>query len=64
MQTSYSTQNTFGDRYDREVECPWCESKNTKLVSPFGPSVAEMTFKCNDCENSFGWLKWEHRLPE
>jgi len=52
------------EAYDREVSCPWCESANTRLVSPYGPSVAEMMFKCMDCEQSFGWLKWEHRLPE
>ena len=50
--------------FDGTIACPWCESKNTRLVSPYGPSVAEMMFKCQDCEQSFGWLKWEHRLPE
>ena len=51
-------------RPDREVLCPWCESPNTRMVSPYGPSVAEMLFKCEDCQGSFGWLKWEQRLPE
>lgn len=50
--------------YDGEVACPWCESKDTKLVSPYGPSVAEMMFKCLGCGQSFGWMKWEHRLPD
>ena len=50
--------------YDETVACPWCESTNTRLVSPYGPSVADMMFKCMDCAQSFGWLKWEHRLPE
>lgn len=49
--------------YDGEVRCTWCESDKTKLVSPYGPSVAEMMFKCMDCGQSFGWMKWEHRLP-
>jgi len=52
------------EAYDNEVCCPWCESDNTRLVSPYGPSVAEMMFKCLDCAQSFGWMKWEHRLPE
>ncbi|MGI9201136.1 MAG: hypothetical protein ACR2QL_08765 [Woeseiaceae bacterium] len=51
------------NQYDEEVACPWCESTKTRLVSPYGPSVAEMMFKCMDCAQSFGWLKWEHRLP-
>ena len=52
------------DAYDGEIHCPWCESANTRLVSPYGPSVAEMMFKCLDCKQSFGWMKWQHRLPE
>ena len=58
------TKEFFNGDYDQEVICPWCESKQTTLVSPYGPSVAEMTFKCDDCLQSFGWLKWQHRLPE
>ena len=50
--------------YDGEVSCTWCQSTKTRLVSPYGPSVAEMMFKCMDCGQSFGWMKWEHRLPE
>ncbi|MGI9234277.1 MAG: hypothetical protein ACR2RD_11645, partial [Woeseiaceae bacterium] len=34
------------EEYDREIACPWCESKDTRLVSPYGPSAAEMMFKC------------------
>ena len=52
------------ERSGREVLCPWCDSANTRMVSPYGPSVAEMLFKCEDCQGSFGWLKWEQRLPE
>ncbi len=52
------------DAYDGQVECPWCESDQTRLVSPYGPSVAEMMFECDACGQSFGWLKWERRLPE
>jgi transposase-like protein len=47
-----------------EVSCPWCESSRTQLVSPYGPSVAEMQYKCLDCGQGFGWMKWEHKLPE
>lgn len=50
--------------YDHEVACPWCESTQTRLVSPYGPSAAEMMFKCDGCLQSFGWMKWQHRLPE
>lgn len=60
-----SAQNVLADGdYDQQVSCPWCESNNTRLVSPYGPSAAEMMFKCLDCEQGFGWMKWQHRLPE
>ena len=52
------------DEYDGQVRCPWCESTNSRLVSPYGPSVAEMMFECLDCKQGFGWLKWQHRLPD
>ncbi len=51
------------EEYDGRVRCPWCESIDTRLVSPYGPSVAEMMFECLDCGQGFGWLKWQHRLP-
>ena len=52
------------DEYDGRVRCPWCESTDTRLVSPYGPSVAEMMFECLGCGQGFGWLKWQRRLPE
>jgi hypothetical protein len=52
------------ERYDRDVHCPWCESDDTRLVSIYGPSAAEMMFKCLSCLQSFGWMKWQQRLPE
>ena len=48
----------------QDIQCPWCDSKNTKLLSPYGPSVAEMQYKCLDCDQGFGWMKWERKLPE
>ena len=52
------------DEYDGQVRCPWCESADTRLVSPYGPSVAEMMLECLSCKQSFGWLKWQRRLPD
>ncbi len=48
----------------QDIECPWCDSRNTELLSAYGPSVAEMQYKCLDCGQGFGWMKWERRLPE
>jgi len=56
-------QEVFGDLYDDQVACPWCESKNTRVVSPFGGTVSEISMQCEDCSSTFGWMKWEGKLP-
>ncbi|MEP1473033.1 MAG: hypothetical protein ABJK25_18800 [Halieaceae bacterium] len=56
-------KQAFGDLYDEQVACPWCESKQTEVVSPFGGTVSEISMKCNDCHSTFGWMKWEGKLP-
>ncbi len=63
LQQHASVNGAHAEHPEREVLCPWCESANTSMVSPYGPSVAEMLYKCEDCQGSFGWLKWEQRLP-
>lgn len=54
----------FAEEYDQKVECPWCKSDNTKVISPFGGTVSEVLFSCNSCKNTFGWMKWQHKIPE
>lgn len=54
----------YAREYEQRVECPWCESINCKLTSPFGGTVSEMLFQCRDCDNTFGWMKWEHKKPK
>ncbi|MFK8047028.1 MAG: hypothetical protein AB8B81_01215 [Halioglobus sp.] len=56
-------KEVFGEIYDEKVACPWCDSHNTCVVSPFGGTVSEISMKCNDCQSSFGWMKWEGKLP-
>jgi len=58
-----SPVSVFRDSYDQEVKCAWCDSSNTKVISPFGSTVSEVLFKCNSCKNTFGWMKWEHKQP-
>lgn len=69
MNDSIGTANTpsnklFSDQYDQEVACPWCESVDTRVVSPFGGTVSEVLFRCEACESVFGWMKWESRIPK
>lgn len=54
----------FGERYDETVACPWCESTKTRVVSPFGGTVSEVSMQCEDCKSTFGWMKWQGRLPD
>ena len=56
-------QEAYGELFDEQVACPWCESKNTFVVSPFGGTVSEISMKCNDCHSTFGWMKWQGKLP-
>jgi C4-type Zn-finger protein len=57
-------QNPFNERYDGEIECPWCESGNTHVISPFGGTVSEVSMQCDDCKSTFGWMKWQGKLPD
>lgn len=41
----------------RVIECPQCESKNTKLVSQFASTACKAMFKCEDCEETFDYFK-------
>jgi C4-type Zn-finger protein len=54
----------FRDLYDEHVACPWCKSINTEVANPFGGTVSEIIFRCRDCNNAFGWMKWEMRQPQ
>ena len=39
------------------VECPFCQSKNTILQSPFGPTQCRAIHYCKDCFQSFEQFK-------
>ena len=62
-QAGKGQQEVFGDLFDNTVKCPWCESTDTEVVSPFGGTVSEISMKCDDCKSTFGWMKWEGKLP-
>ncbi|MEO0218030.1 MAG: phenylacetate-CoA oxygenase subunit PaaJ, partial [candidate division WOR-3 bacterium] len=36
-----------------EEQCPYCDSKNVKLMSEYGPTRCRMIYYCNDCKNPF-----------
>jgi len=50
-------RTTAPPKADREVSCPFCGSKNTRLDSPFGPTRCRMIYFCEECENTFERMK-------
>ncbi|MCW9000374.1 MAG: phenylacetate-CoA oxygenase subunit PaaJ [Kangiellaceae bacterium] len=42
---------------DDVVECPVCESKNTKVISQFGSTACKALNQCNDCFENFDYFK-------
>ncbi len=41
----------------RKVTCPFCDSTNTELKSPFGPTLCRSLHYCNDCRQAFEQFK-------
>lgn len=39
------------------VECPLCNSGNTRLVSEFGSTACKALYQCNDCKEPFDYFK-------
>ena len=42
---------------DRVIECPQCNSTNTKLISEFGSTACKALYQCNDCKEPFDYFK-------
>lgn len=48
----------------KSVNCPFCDSHNTEIHSPFGTTLALVQYICNDCRSPFEWIKWESEKRE
>jgi ring-1,2-phenylacetyl-CoA epoxidase subunit PaaD len=42
---------------EEAVQCPHCNSYNTKLISRFGSTACKALYKCNDCYEPFDYFK-------
>ncbi|MBC8034923.1 MAG: phenylacetate-CoA oxygenase subunit PaaJ [Chitinophagaceae bacterium] len=42
---------------DEAVQCPLCNSYNTKLVSRFGSTACKAFYQCKDCSEPFDYFK-------
>jgi ring-1,2-phenylacetyl-CoA epoxidase subunit PaaD len=40
-----------------ELRCPFCNSENVRLDSPFGPARCRMIYYCDACRNVFEHMK-------
>ena len=41
----------------KHVKCPFCDSENTELKSPFGPTLCRSLHYCNNCLQAFEQFK-------
>ena len=39
------------------TKCPYCESDNTSMKSPFGPTLCRSLHYCNNCKQAFEGFK-------
>jgi ring-1,2-phenylacetyl-CoA epoxidase subunit PaaD len=40
-----------------QVQCPQCNSTNTKLISEFGSTACKALYQCSDCKEPFDYFK-------
>lgn len=48
--TNYFTEN-------EAVQCPHCDSWNTRRISEFGSTACKALYQCNDCQEPFDYFK-------
>lgn len=42
---------------EESIQCPRCNSYNTRLVSQFGSTACKALYQCNDCKEPFDYFK-------
>ncbi|HEX6916022.1 MAG TPA: 1,2-phenylacetyl-CoA epoxidase subunit PaaD [Chitinophagaceae bacterium] len=42
---------------EEAIQCPRCQSYNTRLVSQFGSTACKALYQCNDCHEPFDYFK-------
>lgn len=43
--------------HPKEVTCPNCKSRNTKMLSQFGSTPCKALYQCQDCKEPFDYFK-------
>ena len=49
------TLDTFQE--EETIQCPHCNSLNTRMVSRFGSTPCKALYQCNDCKEPFDYFK-------
>ena len=49
------TLDTFQE--EETVQCPHCNSLNTRMISRFGSTPCKALYQCNDCKEPFDYFK-------
>jgi len=42
---------------EEAIECPLCNSYNTRLISEFGSTACKALYQCNECHEPFDYFK-------
>jgi ring-1,2-phenylacetyl-CoA epoxidase subunit PaaD len=42
---------------EEAVQCPHCQSYNTRMISRFGSTACKALYKCNHCQEPFDYFK-------
>ena len=43
--------------HPKQVTCPRCKSRETKMLSQFGSTPCKALYQCNDCKEPFDYFK-------
>lgn len=43
--------------FDEAVACPYCNSTNTRVTNPFGPTLCRAIYFCRNCQQPFEQFK-------
>ncbi len=52
---SFDLTNLF--KKSKEIDCPYCNSNNTKLLNEFGSTACKSLHYCNNCSQAFEHFK-------
>jgi len=42
---------------EESIQCPHCNSYNTRMISQFGSTACKALYQCNDCREPFDYFK-------